>query len=90
MIYSINVLIIVFDKNTILSPYFFFQNVAFIMKLTHIQVLIKKKCMKLEFIYFCRGSVLSFDILYVQIFILQNYSEGHKSFVKIIKKAGTD
>ncbi len=62
---SIHSLFQLFVQNFV---YFF---IFLLMKLTHIQVFIKKS-MKLEYIYFFylqADPVLSFDVLYVQIFI---------------------
>jgi len=59
----------------------FCSKYSFYMKLTHIQVLIKKEGMKLYTVYFCccfksKVSVLSFGILLVWIFIQQNILEA--------------
>lgn len=43
------------------------------------------------FVFFLSGgSVLSFDVLYVQIFIQTFFTAGHDIFVKIIKKGGEE
>ncbi len=57
---------------------------------TYIQVLIKD-CMKLELNSLCksRSSVLSFDVLHLQIFIQQSIL-GAMKLVRMIKNAGID
>ncbi len=68
----------------------FAQNVAFFMKPTFIQVLIKKTMLETRikqiFLFKSRGSVLYFHVLYVQIFIQQNILG--EILVKNIKNAG--
>jgi len=58
---------------------------VFLMKLTHIQVLILRSFFVC---FFKAGSVLSFNILHVQIFIQQNILGANDTFVKMVKSAG--
>jgi len=84
----------IFDKSVIFSALvqfnyiFLFIIIFFLIKLTHIQLLIKNECMEARIIscFFFKAEVCFFLFTYCMFrYSYKKYSGGHATFVKMIK-----